>query len=356
MISTIFDHIIHIHDINEYLLMDSLPSTSEDVEEKTEIIYGIENIIQRTLECFSSARIKVDSCVDALNPPTTMATKPIVDAIIGLKKRGVKSRLITDITRDNLDACKEIIKITTEVRHLDEVKGNFSILDGSIYEATMIGNFLIPNEVSSHVPLNLNENSQKSKVLTQSIYSSVKVFVGQQQYFFDMLWKKSIPARQRIKEIEEDLKREFIETIQNSEETINLISNILSSAAEEIMIMFPTIKSFHLYEREGILDLIKRQLENGITVRILLAEKDRPPQRAWKGISSFPNLHIQYTDQLSSNRLTMVIVDNELSLVIEEKKYEDPVGITTYSNSESTVQSYASIFENLWIQSEIKQQ
>ena len=51
----------------------------------------------------------------------------------------------------------------------------------------------------------------------------------------------------------------------------------------------------------------------------------------------------------------MVIVDNELSLVIEEKKYEDPVGIAIHSNSESTVLSYASIFENLWIQSEIKQ-
>jgi hypothetical protein len=83
--------------------------------------------------------------------------------------------------------------------------------------------------------------------------------------------------------------------------------------------------------------------------------KDRPPQGVWQEISSFPNLQIQYTDQLLSSRLTMVIVDNELSLVVEEKKYEDPVGIATYSNSESTVLSYASIFENLWIQSEIKQ-
>jgi hypothetical protein len=61
-------------------------------------------------------------------------------------------------------------------------------------------------------------------------------------------------------------------------------------------------------------------------------------------------------DQLPSSRLTMIIVDNELSLVVEETKYEDPVGIATYSNSESTVLSYTSIFENLWNQSEIKQQ
>jgi hypothetical protein len=73
---------------------------------------------------------------------------------------------------------------------------------------------LIPNEVSIPVPPNLNKNGQGTKLLTQAIYSSVKAFVGQQQYFFDMLWKKSIPAKQRIKEIEEDLKREFVETIQ----------------------------------------------------------------------------------------------------------------------------------------------
>lgn len=91
-------------------------------------------------------------------------------------------------------------------------------------------------------------------------------------------------------------------------------------------------------------------------MRIMLAEKDHVPQGVLQEIISFPNLQVQNINRLSSSRLTMVIVDNELSLVIEEKKYEDPVGIATYSNSESTVQSYASIFENLWIQSEIKQQ
>ncbi|MGH9950767.1 MAG: hypothetical protein ACRD5J_04010 [Nitrososphaeraceae archaeon] len=42
MTRTLSENVTHIHDINEYLLMDSPPSTSEDVEEKTEIIYGIE--------------------------------------------------------------------------------------------------------------------------------------------------------------------------------------------------------------------------------------------------------------------------------------------------------------------------
>ena len=197
------------------------------------------------------------------------------------------------------------------------MKGNFGIVDEIYYRASA--------------------KATKSSPPSLLIRSELRAFVEQQQYFFDMLWKKAIPAKQRIKEIEEGIKREFIETIQDPSETLDLIHKTISSATDEIMIMFPTARSFQVYEREGVLNLLKKQLENKINVRILLAEKDRPQQGEWQEISSFPNLQTQYTDLLPSSRLTMAIVDNELSLVVEEKKYEDPVGIATYSNSESTV-------------------
>ena len=315
--------------------MNSAHSTTEDVEKKTEVIYGAENIIKHVLDIISILKESVDNCINSNGPSMfVIPDHSITKAYRELNERGVRIRFISEITRENIGYCKELMKIC-ELRHLDEVKGNFGIADGTYYTAGA------KNIESSPPPL--------------LISSTLRAFVEQQQYFFDMLWKKAIPAKQRIKEIEEGMKREFIETIQDPSETLDLIHDTISSATEEIMIMFPTIRSFQVYEREGVLNLLKRQLENRITVRILLAEKDRPPQGVWQEISSVPNLQIQYTDQLPSSRLTLVIVDNELSLVIEEKKYEDPVGIATYSNSESTVLSYASIFENLWIQSEIKQ-
>jgi hypothetical protein len=39
--------------------------------------------------------------------------------------------------------------------------------------------------------------------------------------------------------------------------------------------------------------------------------------------------------------------------MIEEKDSEDAIGLATYSNSESTVLSITSIFENLWMQSTV---
>lgn len=54
-------------------------------------------------------------------------------------------------------------------------------------------------------------------------------------------------------------------------------------------------------------------------------------------------------------KVTTFLTDNELSLVIELKDdnidtgNEEAIGLATYSNSESTVLSNASIFETLWL-------
>jgi hypothetical protein len=55
-----------------------------------------------------------------------------------------------------------------------------------------------------------------------------------------------------------------------------------------------------------------------------------------------------------------IIRDKDLCLTVEVKDNNDDygsavevLGLPTYSNSESTVLSYASIFETLWIQAEL---
>ena len=57
-------------------------------------------------------------------------------------------------------------------------------------------------------------------------------------------------------------------------------------------------------------------------------------------------------------KLTIIVVDNSYSLTIEMKDstattFDEAIGLATYSNSESTVSSYLSIFETLWVQSEL---
>jgi hypothetical protein len=67
----------------------------------------------------------------------------------------------------------------------------------------------------------------------------------------------------------------------------------------------------------------------------------------------YPQIELRYLHKSIQTKLTAVVTDRELSLVIEEKGDEnaEDLGLATYSNSESTVLSCASIFENLWAQS-----
>lgn len=331
--------------------MNSTPSTKiEDVEERTEVIYGFENIVKMTLARFFLTKQTIDSCIDMNNPETIMTTEPVVKGISDIALRGIKSRVITEITRDNILYCKQLMKIVTELRHLDEVAGNFSISDKSIYQASVLGDFS-RGYVSKSDSVTSGSGVHEPNPQTETIYSTMRAFVAHQQYFFDMLWRKAIPAEERIKEIEEDLKREFIETIQDSEETLSLISKVIASATEEILIIFSRANTLRQYHRQGVLDLLKKKTDDEIVVKMLVGE-----EKNIELLNGYQSIEQRYLLKSIQTRLTTIVADRELSLIIEEKEdKEDAVGLATYSNSESTVLSYASIFENLWIQSEIKQ-
>jgi two-component system sensor histidine kinase VicK len=111
--------------------MISSDLSTNEVEEKTEVIYGAENIINDTLERLSSAKESVDNCIDSTAPSMfVVPNHPITGAFRDLKERGIRLRFIAEITKDNIGYCKELMKICSELRHLDEVKGNFGLVDG----------------------------------------------------------------------------------------------------------------------------------------------------------------------------------------------------------------------------------
>jgi hypothetical protein len=237
-----------------------------------------------------------------------------------------------------------------DLRHLDEIKGNFGISDGIYYTASA------KTHQSSPPPL--------------LIVSTVKAIVEQQQYFFDMLWRKAIPAKQRIKEIEQGLKREFMETIQDPYEVQTILNNILKSANEEILLTFPTKtttlsnKRLSRYEQECLIPLLRNAVERGVKLRLLFdksADKGMDRESLITN-SNYDTVETQVLDLQEQNKIIAIIVDKEVCLTVEVKDedYEEDdsiievLGLATYSNSESTVSSYASIFDTLWIQAELR--
>jgi len=271
-----------------------------------------------------------------------------------LKKRNVKSRFVTDITKDNIKYCKELMQIS-ELRHLDGVKGNFSISEkGYTASATL----------------------QEAALLQQVIYSNVRAILDQQQYVFETLWSKAKPAEQKIREIEEGIDLGETAIIQNPKKILELFINMIKSAKSEILLMLPTINAFLREERIGAIELLKKSAaEHDVNARIITPSNDdvekilqnntvsvavrkeqQINQKKEKGFE-VQRSNIQFKETAMTT-VTILVVDKRESLVMEKtddskETFIEAIGLSTYSNSEPTVMSYLSIFEGLWRQAKL---
>ncbi|MEO9320682.1 MAG: hypothetical protein ABI361_08425 [Nitrososphaera sp.] len=256
--------------------------------------------------------------------------------IASQKANGVKFRCVTEISKENLSLCKELMK-DFELFHTPALSGSFLISDGQQYVAY------------------LNGSNRLLKVTN-------KDYLDSQNFFMSLAIKDALPANQRIKEIGRGTGNEFKETLRDPAYVRNLISELLKDAVYEISILFSTKNSFLMAEREGILEEIGRASESGIKVRLLVMHDDAVKEITnTKLKAEYPNVRINFLQQLILARITTLIVDQAISLAVEVKDvadatFQDAVGLSTYSNSESTVYSDASIFESLWIQSEVDKQ
>lgn len=316
-------------------------SYSSSSEHKTEVLHGDENILKSTLEITSEIKHSIDNCIDS-SAPLSFVSKdlPMFKALSEAKRKGIKSRFITEITRNNLVHCKELMKIV-ELRHLDKIKGNFGIIDGKDYRASA----------------SIIEGSPPSEL----IVSTVKTFVQQQQFFFDMLWDKAIPAEQRILEIKEGLIPDILEILKDPSEIIKVGYRLVKAARDEILIIFHTANALLRQDRAGGVDLlVKNVVKYKTRVRILVPIEDKITDTI-RRLEQNDGIEIRNIEPTMQTRMTILVVDKKYSLVVELKddtkdNLEEAIGLATYSNSKSTVLSYDSIFDALWKQSELREE
>ena len=348
-------------------------SSSNANFERTQVLYGPENTTSAILKFLLDVETKLDICADSTWPSVAMGIDVFRNALIDIKKRRIRRRYITTITKNNLSYCKEVMKIG-ELRHLDGIRGNFAVSEHEyIASATL----------------------QKATLLQQVIYSNVKEVLEQQQYVFDSFWNRSSPAELRIREIEEGVIFGKTEVIQEPNAVRHLFINMIKLAKHELLLVLPTINAFYRQERIGTIELLKQAAERDhrVNVRILTPtndaiekklqtivsgneQRDRggrgSEQQQLKNKKSFDTrrIDLETTDEEGEiseaersavTTVTILVVDRKESLVIEaaddsRQDFIEAVGLATYSSSKPTVLSYFSIFENLWKQTELYQQ
>jgi two-component system sensor histidine kinase VicK len=307
------------------------------VTEKTEVIYGAENVFNRAMQGIPLAKETIDLCGEEDGSSAIVANEPILERYIEASKRGVRIRQITEITKNNILDCKKLMDCM-ELRHLDGLYGYFVIVDGK--------------EFISHA------YGQEGKSFPHMVTSTVKVFVQQQQYFFNTLWEKAIPAEQRIKEIEEGRTPEKLEIIQDTQKSISRAFDIMNKTQKELLVLFATPRTFTLALQAKAGDIYKRISENGVDVKLLvprgadeIEENNEQIAKIREEIS--PSINLRLSEVGLSTKITIMISDrNEfMSWQLRDDTLDDPYlagGIATYSNIKAFASSYATIFDNLW--------
>jgi two-component system sensor histidine kinase VicK len=270
----------------------------------------------------------------------------------------VKFRYVTEITKDNLSYCKEMLKFS-EICHLDGVRGNFEVCDEKEYVAATT----------------LQSANKQQQPMPQLVYSNVKEVVEQQQYIFDTLWSRAIPSEEKIKEIEYGIMPEVTEVIQSPEEAERREWDLLRKARKEVCIIYSTANAFYIQERAGTIQLLNQLAEEeGISIRLITPTDDhiRESIQNLKHHHNNNHHHQQQHNKLIEFRsiastlgikIKSLVVDRKYSLILELKDDSkeaittaSAIGCSTYSNSQPTVLSYLSIFETLWRQTELYEQ
>ena len=294
------------------------------------------------------------------------ACERVMDKYNKNEHEGIK--LVTSITKDSVELVKSFLEIGIEIRHVK----NLPPIDFATSDKEMIATI---------------QRSETGEMIQNLLVSNESAYLDHFVSIFEELWKGGIDALDRIEAINEGVDTEGIEIIQNPIEIQNTVYRLMGSATKEILIIFPNGQAFQTFEEKpgamALMELITEAVKKrGVNVRIV-APRDASTKDAFERfgdeikqdskntekISSREvyrprqgTLSIRYIDSELQTKVFVLVVDRNISLAVELREnlrrnsYREAVGLATYSNSKATVESYASIFDTVWKQTELYDQ
>jgi hypothetical protein len=317
----------------------------EDFDDFQLIIHKESSKSSRHNHFLISAIETIDCYLSQLSKSERTLSNSLFDFLTSVdKKKLARVRIITVINPENLELAKELAR-QFSVYHTEGSGGDFCIIDGTTY--------LYDIETSNN----------KMAGYHRQLISNNDTFVKLQQNLFENLLNHATPARDKIREVEHGIQSEYIKTIQDPSSILHLVRERIETAGFDIQALFATINSFYRAESDGIIDLLGAARARGINVRVLIkiddeAMKDIPKDMIKK---KHELINVNFIRQSLRSTITTFILDQSFSLTIEVKddgkdNFSEATGLATYSNSESTVFTDYSMFENLWIQAELERQ
>ncbi len=299
-------------------------------DRSSEILYGVEKAVGRGVYFMSNVREKMDIFFDKNAPSIVVDVVEYKNGYKDIQKRGGKIRAFTEITKDNVHYCKQLIKLVDELKHLEGVKGGVAVSESEYMATTLL---------------------QESTPLMQVIYSNVKEVVEQAQYIFDTLWKTAIPAEQKIRELEEGIVIHKTRIIENAEEIIREF-NRFSDVSNEVLSCISApggLQYVQDYFVESNRKLIEKQMKGqhkGIRY-ICNIDNKYNADLARKFLQD--GVKIRHTSNLPP--MSFGITDKEIAVTFERIERGKQVQILLISDEPMYVKYFSKVFEELWTDS-----
>jgi len=264
------------------------------------------------------------------------------------KGEGEGMRWAINIDKENLDLVKIFLKAGIQVRHTR----NMPPMNFGFSEIAMAGTI---------------EKMESGRMSQSFIFSNEPLYINHFSSLFEEIWKDGTDARDRIALIEEGADLADIEVIPRAARARELYLDALKKAQKNIRIVFPTTNAFLRQHKIGVVQLAKEAAEQRkARIRILMPRHELTKEIVYsltrRTYSKYNNIDLRYIKQTRlSTHVTILIVDEKVSLVMEIRDdskgtFDEAIGLSIYSNSRAGVLSYISIFENLWLQTELYDQ
>ncbi|HET7146927.1 MAG TPA: HAMP domain-containing sensor histidine kinase [Candidatus Nitrosopolaris sp.] len=244
--------------------------------------------------------------------------------------------LTTIDSKEDLNVVKRSMELGMQIRHIENIPISI-VLTNKDFNLTV-------------------DDTKDGKLCSRDLISNDRTYLKLFVSLFEYLWKNGINAEQRLKEIEYGY-GSSIRVITNPDEILQVYDTLLRSSKKELDIVFPSTKSGSQGNKIATTQLIEEAAERrSVKVRILTPTHDMCYDQL-----RHRNIKIRYIQSWHNARLTILIVDKEVALVLDLKdnlaeKFTDSVGLATLFEDKSNVMSYVTIVDAFWNEVQLYEQ
>ncbi|NAL78388.1 hypothetical protein [Nitrososphaera sp. AFS] len=242
----------------------------------------------------------------------------------------------------------QLIEAGAEIRHVDKhMLRRCVIYDNNIAYFSIVAEPLITNEAIENV-----EQTEGQDLWISSTESAV-IKTARERFLSD--WESATPSIDRINELKKDKPVEITRVLKNSNEAIEIYKSLIYTANSQILYLLPSARALIRLKSVAILhSLIDAATVRNVRVSIL-CPMDLENQHIIEQIRKIRNIELRSYESTTS---TVLITDREHVFTAELKKNAtynilEALGLSTYSNSKPTVESYITLFESLWKQKQL---